>query len=86
MDFGKILKGIRKDKGLKQREMAKILNISRSYYSDLECNRYFPSSKLLLKMNKYFDIFYLINNDGNTIHYGGEQHVIKDSTGRHIGK
>lgn len=67
MGIGLILKQIRSNEGATQKEVAEKLEISRSYYSDLENDRYFPSGKLLIRMNDEFEIFDLIKNDGKTI-------------------
>jgi len=69
MEIGKFLKQARKEKNITQLESSKRVGISRSYFSDLEGDRYFPSGELLFKLNEEFDLFYLIENDGKTIHY-----------------
>lgn len=65
--FGEIIKSTRIKKKLKQYELAELVGISRSYLSDIENNRYIPSGKTLLKIDKEIGLFYLSENDGNTI-------------------
>lgn len=75
-EIGKLLKDERIKRSLTQEQTATLLGISRSYYADLETGRYFPSGRLIMKLNDVFNLFYLIENDGNTIHLksskGGE--------------
>lgn len=47
MEIGDNIKKIRKEKKLTQQELAKKIGISRSYLSDVENNRYNPSSKTI---------------------------------------
>lgn len=47
MTIGDNIKKIRKEKKITQRQLAEEMGISRSYLSDLENNRYNPSSKTL---------------------------------------
>lgn len=67
MEIGRLLKSARKEQGLTQLEASKKLGISRSYLSDLEGDRYFPSGELLFRFNKEYNLFYLIDNDGKTV-------------------
>lgn len=66
--IGSLIKEKRVKEGLKQFEFAKNIGISRSYLSDIENNRYLPSTKLLFKINNELKIFIFNSNDGNTIH------------------
>lgn len=50
------LETIRKAKGLKQEELAEILEVSRQTISSLENGRYNPSLYLALKIARYFDM------------------------------
>ena len=63
--IGAMIREGRFKRGLKQLELARILGISRTYLSDLENDRYFPSGKLLFKISKELGIFF-IHFDGNT--------------------
>ena len=47
---------IRKEKGIKQDEFAKIMGVSRQTISSLETWRYNPSIFLAYKIAKYFDM------------------------------
>ncbi len=67
-EIGKLLKDERTKRSLTQEQTATLLGISRSYYADLETGRYYPSGRLIMKLNDVFNLFYLIENDGNTIH------------------
>ena len=65
-EIGKALRYERKKRKLTQKQAADLIGISRSYFSDLEAGRYYPSGKVLLKLNSEFNIFYLLSNDGKT--------------------
>jgi putative transcriptional regulator len=47
---------IRKERGIKQDEFAKIMGVSRQTISSLETGRYNPSIFLAYKIAKYFDM------------------------------
>ena len=47
---------IRKDRGIRQEELAKALGVSRQTISSLENGRYNPSILLAYKTAKYFDM------------------------------
>jgi len=47
---------LRKDKGLKQSELAKILNISTRNYSHIEVGDYDIPTEILLKLCIFFDV------------------------------
>ncbi len=49
------LEEMRKDRGIKQDELAEILEVSRQTISSLESGRYNPSILLAFKIAKYFD-------------------------------
>lgn len=55
-----ILKSERSKKKWTQKETAKKIGISRSYYSDIENGRTLPSSKTLFKINDVLPIFLTI--------------------------
>jgi len=45
-----------------QKETSEKIGISRSYYSDIENGRSFPSGKILLNINNVLPIFLVIND------------------------
>lgn len=47
---------IRKEKGINQEELAKVMSVSRQTISSLENGRYNPSILLAYKIAKYFDM------------------------------
>ena len=47
---------IRKERGMRQEEFAKVLGVSRQTISSLETGRYNPSIFLAYKIAKYFDM------------------------------
>ena len=47
---------IRKNRGIRQEEFAKLLGVSRQTISSLETGRYNPSIFLAYKIAKYFDM------------------------------
>lgn len=62
------IKKIRKDRNIKQIEMAEALNVSRQTMTAIEAMKYNPSLELSLKIAKYFnlnveDIFKLNGGD-----------------------
>lgn len=50
------LEKIRKSKGIKQEELANLLNVSRQTIGSLENGRYNPSIILAFKIAKYFNM------------------------------
>ncbi|PHL90160.1 XRE family transcriptional regulator [Enterococcus faecium] len=64
--LAEIIKIKRIERGLTQEELARIVGISRSYYSDIENNRTIPSGKVLLNLNKTLK-FFKINDVNNGI-------------------
>lgn len=64
--YHEYLKAARLKEKWTQKETAKKIGISRSYYSDVENGRTLPSGKTLFKINKVLPIFLPIN-DVNTI-------------------
>lgn len=50
------LEEIRKQRGLKQEELAEILEVSRQTIGSLENGRYNPSITLAFKLAKYFNL------------------------------
>lgn len=49
------LEKLRKERGIKQEELAEVLNVSRQTISSLENGRYNPSIILSFKIAKYFN-------------------------------
>ena len=47
---------IRKERGIRQDEFAKLMGVSRQTISSLETGRYNPSISLAYKIAKYFDM------------------------------
>ena len=47
---------IRKGKGIRQEEFARVLGVSRQTISSLETGRYNPSIQLAYKIARYFDL------------------------------
>lgn len=54
--FGKILRQLRKEKGLTQVELASILNLDASSISKYEKADVSPSAEVLIKVSKYFNV------------------------------
>lgn len=50
------LEEIRKERGIKQDELAKVLEVSRQTISSIENGRYNPSIILAFKIAKFFDM------------------------------
>ncbi|BBM18939.1 MULTISPECIES: helix-turn-helix transcriptional regulator [Enterococcus] len=50
------LEEIRKEKGIKQEDLAAVLEVSRQTIGSLENDRYNPSILLAFKIAKYFDM------------------------------
>ncbi len=50
------LEKLRKERGIKQEELADILEVSRQTISSLEKGRYNPSIQLAFKIARYFDL------------------------------
>ena len=54
--FGDILSELRKDKGLKQAELAKILFVSPGTISNYENNTHYPDVEKLIEIANYFHV------------------------------
>lgn len=50
------IKELRKEKGLRQEDLAKQLNVTRQTIIAIENNKYDPTLQLALKMSMYFGI------------------------------
>lgn len=76
MKFGNILKELRKEKGLTQRELAKLLNISNSSLAMYETDKREPDFELVKKIAEFFDVtmdYLLGNNKSNSTEQNGSQ-------------
>ncbi|WP_077706025.1 MULTISPECIES: helix-turn-helix domain-containing protein [Virgibacillus] len=62
--FGNRLKFLRKQRGLKQEEVAKSLNISRARYSHYENNHVEPDIEMLKNLSRFYNVTidYLVGN------------------------
>lgn len=69
MTIGENIKKYRKEKGLTQKELAEISNLSRSYLADLERDRYNPSldSLKLIANSLEVDVSILLGENNSTI-------------------
>lgn len=54
--FGDNIKRLRKNKGLKQQEIAELLGVKRNTYSDWENGKREPSFENLVKLADLFDV------------------------------
>ena len=54
--FSERLKNLRQEKGMLQKDLAKLLNVSRSTIADWECRGHEPSYALLMEIAKIFGI------------------------------
>ena len=70
MQIGDKIKEYRNKHNLTQEKLAEMVGITRNYLSDLENNRYLPSTKTLIKLANALDmdLNFLARNDGNTLH------------------
>ena len=50
------LEKLRKERGIKQEELAEVLEVSRQTISSLEKGRYNPSIQLAFKISRYFNL------------------------------
>ncbi|MFY2153556.1 helix-turn-helix domain-containing protein [Mammaliicoccus sciuri] len=73
-EFIRLLKHQRIRQNKTQLEVSKSVGISRSYYSDIENGRSFPSGKVLLKINEVLPIFLIINDVKRDINKEESQH------------
>ena len=78
------LEELRKERGIKQEQLASVLEVSRQTISSLEKGRYNPSIQLAFKIARYFemsieDIFiyeeddFLCSDDGDSYHLRSKQ-------------
>ena len=56
MSLGLRIKTLRRSKGLTQKSLAELVNVSRIYIQSLECNRRLPSMKLLKRLAGALDV------------------------------
>lgn len=63
------IKRIRKERGIKQLQMAEDLQVTRQTFTAIENNKYNPSLELALKIVKYFELpieeLFILEEDGN---------------------
>lgn len=55
MNFGVLLKRLRKRKGISIKKLAPELNINYTYLSKLENDRLYPSEEVIKRVGEYFD-------------------------------
>lgn len=55
MEFGELLKDLRKKKGVSIKRMAQDVDLNYTYISKLENARTYPSSKVIKKISNYFE-------------------------------
>lgn len=56
ISFGKVLKELREEKGLKQKDLAVILNVSDKAISSWELGRTEPSMEIIVAIAKFFGV------------------------------
>jgi len=56
MELSKRLKEIREEKGLSQRELAKLLNIDKSTVAKYETGERSPDADMIVKLADFFDV------------------------------
>lgn len=56
MEFGNILAELRQDRGMLQKDLAALLNVSVSTVSNYETGAHFPDIESLMRLADYFDI------------------------------
>jgi len=54
--FAEILSELRKDKGLTQEELSKIINTSKSSISDFENEKRTPNAEVVISLARFFDV------------------------------
>jgi transcriptional regulator with XRE-family HTH domain len=54
--FGEILAELRKDKGLRQKELAEMLHVSSSTISNYEIGAHYPDIEKLMELADYFNV------------------------------
>lgn len=55
-EFGERLKELRTEKGITQKELAAILNVSGNAVHCWECDKQEPSMSMLLALSEYFEV------------------------------
>ena len=67
----KNLRGIREDRDIKQKEIAKILNVSQNTYSQYETGVISLTAEVLIKLSDYYgvSIDYLLDRTNNPKQY-----------------
>ena len=54
--FGEILAELRKDKGIRQKELAELMHVSASTISNYETGAHYPDVEKLMELADYFDV------------------------------
>lgn len=54
--LGTVLRSLRKENGLSQEDLGKILNLDQRSISQYECSVRFPDEKTINKIANYFDV------------------------------
>ena len=67
--FGDVLKGLREQSGVSQKELSKILHVSQQTIASWEVNRTTPSLELLNDVADYFDVTidYLLGRENSLV-------------------
>lgn len=56
MSFGDVLAELRQDKGLYQKQLGELLNVSTSTISNYETNTHLPDYKTIVRIADYFEV------------------------------
>lgn len=56
MNFGEILAELRQDRGLLQKDVANIINVSVSTVSNYETGAHYPDVESMIKLAEYFNV------------------------------
>lgn len=80
--LSEILKDLRKEKGVLQKDVANYLNITASAYGFYEQGKRVPDAETITKLAKYFNVStdYLLNNDTKNI---SEMKIPKEYTDKY---
>ncbi len=65
-EFGERLKELRAEKGITQKQLASVLNVSGNTVHSWECDKQEPSMAMLLVLSAYFEVSldYLFGKEG----------------------
>lgn len=86
MTLGKILRGLRKDDGARQKDLAKYLGVSVSTISHYEAETHLPDVFTLVKISDYFGVStdFLLGRTRLRMDFGTFQRLIRLSDGTTI--